>query len=94
MPFDLSNVGSSFCHLMEQCLRAQQFVTLLPYLDDICIFTPTIDTMLDQIKLSIKSLKINTKKCEFFYTSILFWGHVLSAKGISADPEKVEKVKN
>ena len=47
MPFGLSNAGSSFCHLMEQCLGDQQFVTLLLYLDDICIFAPTIDDMLD-----------------------------------------------
>ena len=47
MPFGLSNAGSSFCHLMEQCFGDQQFVTLLLYLDDICIFAPTIDNMLD-----------------------------------------------
>ena len=47
MPFGLSNAGSSFCHLMEQCLGDQQFVTLLLYLDDICIFAPTINDMLD-----------------------------------------------
>ena len=35
IPFRLSNAGSSFCHLMEQCLGDQQFVTLLLYLDDI-----------------------------------------------------------
>ena len=51
MPLILSNVGSSFCHLMEQCLGDQQFVTLLLYLDDICLFAPTIDDMLDQIEL-------------------------------------------
>ena len=38
MPYGLSNAGGSFCHLMEQCLGDQQFVTLLLYLDDICIF--------------------------------------------------------
>ena len=27
MHFGLSNAGSSFCHLMEQCLGDQQFVT-------------------------------------------------------------------
>ena len=47
MPFGLSNAGSSFCCLMEQCLGDQQFVTLLLYLNDICIFATTIDDMLD-----------------------------------------------
>ena len=97
MPFGLSNAGSSFCCLMEQCLGGQQFVTLLLYLDDICIFAPTIDKMLDRIELVFDrlkqfNLKIKPKKCQFFDTSILFLGHILSAKGISANPEKVEKV--
>ena len=43
MLFGLSNAGSSFCDLMEQCFGDQQFVTLLLYLDDICIFAPTIN---------------------------------------------------
>ena len=83
---------------MEQCLGDQQFVTLLLYLDDICIFAPTIDEMLDRIQLvfnRLKSfnLKIKPKKCQFFSTSVLFLGHDLSAEGISANPEKVDKVK-
>ena len=83
---------------MEQCLGDQQFVTLLLYLDDICIFAPTIDEMLDHIQLVFDrlknfNLKIKPKKCQFFSTSILFLGHVLSAEGISANPEKVDKVK-
>ena len=98
MPFGLSNAGSSFCHLMEQCLGDQQFVTLLLYLDDICIFAPTIDEMLDQIQLVFDrlkkfNLKIKPKKCQFFSTSVLFLGRVLLAKGISTNPEKVDKVK-
>ena len=98
MPFGLSNAGSSFCRLMEQCLGDQQFVTLLLYLDDIFIFAPTIDEMLDRIQLVFNrlkqfNLKIKPKKCQFFSTSVLFLGHVLSAEGISANPEKVDKVK-
>ena len=97
MPFGLSNACSSFCHLMEQCLGDQQFVTLLLYLDDICIFAPTIDEMLDRIQLVFDrlkkfNLKIKPKKCQFFSTSVLFLGHVLLAKGISANAEKVDKV--
>ena len=99
MPFGLSNSGSSFCHLMEMCLGDQQFVTLLLYLDDICIFVASIDEMLDRTELVFKwleefNLKIKPKKCHFFQHSIIFLGHVLSAEGISANPEKVKKVKN
>ena len=36
---------------MEMCLGDQQFVTLLLYLDDICVFVASIDEMLDEIKL-------------------------------------------
>ena len=98
MPFRLSNAGSSFCCLMGQCLGDQQFVTLLLYLDDICIFALTIDDMLDRIhqvfnRLKKFNLKIKPKKCQFFSTSVLFLGHILLAKGISANPDKVDKVK-
>ena len=47
MPFGSLNSGSSFCCLMEICLGDQQFVTLLLYLDDICIFAANVDEMLD-----------------------------------------------
>ena len=99
MPFGLSNSGSSFCCLIEMCLGGQQFVTLLLYLDDICIFAASIDKMLDHIELVFKqlegfNLKIKPKKCHFFQHSVIFLRHVLSAEGISANPEKVGKVKN
>ena len=54
MPFGLSNSGSSFCCLMEMCLGDQQFVTLLLYLDDICVFAASIEEMLDHIELVFK----------------------------------------
>ena len=57
MLFGLSNSGSSFCHLMEMCLGDQQFVTLLLYLDDICVFAASIDEMLDWIELVFSRLK-------------------------------------
>ena len=99
MPFGLSNAGSSFCRLMEQCLGDQQFVTLLLYLDDICIFAPDVSAKFDQIELVFSqlkafNLKIKLKKCYFFQASVNFLGHVLSPDGISANPEKVDKVRD
>ena len=62
MPFDLSNAGSSFCRLMEQCLGDQQFVTFLLYLDDILIFAPDVSAMLDQIELVFNQLRLFNRK--------------------------------
>ena len=81
------------------CIGDQQYVTLLFYLDDICIFSTTIDQMIDRIELVFKwlmdfNLKIKPKKSFFFQSSVIFLGHVLSAKGITPNPEKVTKVKD
>ena len=98
MPFRLTNAGVSFCHLMEMCIGNQQYVTLLFYLDDICVFAETADQMLDHIELVFSRLKefhlkIKPKKSYFFQTSVTFLGHILSTKGVSPNPEKVAKVK-
>ena len=95
----LFNSSSSFSCLMEMCLGDKQFVTLLLYLDNICIFAASIDEMLDCIELVFKlleefNLKIKPKKCHFFQHSVIFLWHVLLAEGISANPKNVEKVKN
>ena len=99
MPFGLTNMGMSFCRLMEMCNGDQQYVTLLFYLDDICIFAETADQMLDHIELMFSrlkefNLKIKPKKSHFFQTSISFLGHILSADGISPNLEKVAKIKD
>ena len=99
VPFGLTNAGASFCHLMEMCIGDQQYVTLLFYLDDICIFAETANQMLDHIELVFShlkefNLKIKPKKSYFFQTSVTFLGHILSADGVSPNPEKVSKVKD
>ena len=99
MPFGLTNAGASFCRLMEMCIGDQQYVTLLFYLDDICIFAEMADQMLDRIEFVFShlkefNLKIKPKKSHFFQTSIPFLGHILSADGVSPNPEKVAKIKD
>ena len=99
MPFGLTNMGASFCRLMEMCIGDQQYVTLLFYLDDICIFAETANQMLDRIELVFSclkefNLKIKPKKSHFFQTSVTFLGHILSADGVLPNPEKVTKIKD
>ena len=77
MPFGLTNVGVSFCRLMEMCIGDQQYITLLFYLDDICIFVETADQMLDRIELVFSrlkefNLKIKLKSHIFFKQALPF----------------------
>ena len=97
MPFGLSNVGASFCRLMEMCLGDQQYITLLFYLDNICVFSSMINEMLNRVSLVLGhlkefNLKIKPKKTYFFQQSVVFLGQVLSKDGISPNLEKVSKV--
>ena len=62
---------------MEQCIRDQQSVTHLLYLDDICICAPDVDVMLDQIEMIFAwlenfLLKIKPRKCHFFTQALDF----------------------
>ena len=93
MPFGLSNAGSSYCHLMEQCLGDQQFVTLLLYIDDICIFAPSIEEMLDHINLLFNKLKefhlkIKSKKMSLLWDQCFIPGLCIMIRRNSCKPPK------
>ena len=97
MPFGLTNAGASFCHLMEMCIGDQQYITLLFYLDDICVFAETADQMYSRIQFTFNrlkefNLKIKPKKSFFFQSEVNFLGHILSQRGVSLNPEKVVKI--
>ena len=85
MPFGLSNLGSSFCRLMEMCVGDQQFVTVLLYLDDNMCFEVSMNGMLDRIEIVFRQLKdfkerVKSKKCQFFQCCIVFLEYVLSVE--------------
>ena len=62
-------MNSQGCHLVSlmqlqasvsswKCaLENQQYVTLLFYLDDICVFSKTVDQMLDRVALVFEKIK-------------------------------------
>jgi len=99
LPFGLCNAPATFQRLMERCMGDLNLRDCLIYLDDIIIFSNDINShisRLDQVfsKLASFNLKIKPSKCEFFKTKTTYLGHVVSADGISADPEKTEAVRN
>jgi hypothetical protein len=79
--------------------------TLAPYLrlfvlvffDDILIYSKTYEDHTQHIQLVFDLLakdkwKINLSKCSFAQRQIKYLGHVISEKGVGADPDKVDAV--
>ena len=65
------------------------------YLDDILVYSPDMETHLEHlrklfIKLREADLKLKEVKCNFLNKHIQYLGHIVSEKGITPMPEKLE----
>ena len=45
-------------------------------------------------RLQQHGLKLKASKCDFFKDSVKYLGHIVSAKGVETDPDKLEAVKS
>ena len=99
LPFGLCNAPSTFERLMERVLQGLRWQILLVYLDDVIIFSRTIEEHLERLdlvftKLSQSGLKLKPKKCHLFKQEVVYLGHVVSPVGISTDPSKIEVIRD
>ena len=95
--FGLRNAPAIFCEAMFQIFGHLKFVEC--NVDDIIIFSETVDEHFKHIKIVLKTLqehklKINLEKCQWFCESIKLLGHVVSKTGVEMDPAKVESILN
>lgn len=99
MPFGLCNAPGTFQRLMERIFGAQHFQTLLLYLDDVIVFSSTVDEHLKRLdavlsRLQQEKLKVKFEKCCFFRTEVNYLGHVITEDGVATDPGKLSAVEN
>lgn len=85
--------------LQRRIFGEQQCQSLLLYLDDIVVFSSTVEQHLErlevvQVRLQQEGLKAKLSKCAFSQQEVRYLGHVISDKGVSTDPSKVEVVAN
>ncbi|KAL3692137.1 hypothetical protein R1sor_005788 [Riccia sorocarpa] len=97
MPFGLCNAPSIFMTLMNTVFREELDQFVIIYIDDILIYSKSWEEHLEHIrvvlvKLRANKLYANAGKSEFGLTKVNFLGHIVSAKGISPDPEKVAAI--
>jgi predicted aspartyl protease len=93
----LANAPSHIQRLMDIVLASLLWKCCLVFLDDIIVYSTTFDQHLERLAavfdcLAKADLKMKASKCQLFRESVRFLGHVVSAQGIAADPEKVKTV--
>jgi hypothetical protein len=69
----------------------------MPYIDDIIIYSKTIDEHLEHIKEVFKRLKevgfhLKLRKCEFFMEQMEFLGHTIDREGIRPNKDKIKAI--
>ena len=97
MPFGLCNAPGTFQRLMELVLAGLNWTTCLVYLDDIIIFSRTVEEHLQRLqeileRLKNAGLKLKPSKCHLLRKSVKYLGHVISEHGVETDPEKTASV--
>lgn len=108
MPMGLINAPADFSRAMDAMCR--DMPNALVYVDDITIFSrlhpddrnlgvSTYQAHLNQVRTFLitcrqHGLKLNAEKCCFARTRVAFLGHVISAAGVTPDPDKVARVRS
>lgn len=98
MPQGVTNAPSTFQRLMEKCMSDIHLKEVLVFLDDLIVFSNTLEeheTRLIHVlsRLEEYGLKLSPDKCKFFQTSVCYLGHIVSSDGVKTDPEKVQALK-
>eukprot|EP00172_Hildenbrandia_rubra_P004122 Plantae.Rhodophyta-Hildenbrandia_rubra.ctg7734.p1 GENE.Plantae.Rhodophyta-Hildenbrandia_rubra.ctg7734~~Plantae.Rhodophyta-Hildenbrandia_rubra.ctg7734.p1 ORF type:complete len:459 (+),score=63.54 Plantae.Rhodophyta-Hildenbrandia_rubra.ctg7734:424-1800(+) len=95
MPMGMANAPATFQTLMNDILRKYIDVFCMAHMDDIIIFSKTLEEHRERVAAVLKKWKDNKlhvapHKCEFMKESIEFLGLIITRKGIKVNPAKVK----
>ena len=88
MPFGLTNAPATFQRLMFRIFPSHVGVDILVYLDDILIFSKTLEGLYQTLEYALQAiedaiLKCKSKKCNLFFRTIGYLGHIIGDGGYS-----------
>ena len=83
MPFGLCNAPATFQQLMQNCLGELNLIYCLIYLDDIVVFSQTVEECLHHLcvifdQFREHNLKLKPSKCNIFREEITYLVHQVS----------------
>lgn len=99
MPFGLTNAPTTFMDLMNRVFIPYLDQFVIVFIDNILIYSKSVVEHKKHLRVVLERLRSNQlyakfNKCQFWLNHISFLGHVVSAEGISVDPQKVSVVSN
>ncbi|KAL4017181.1 hypothetical protein IC575_024857 [Cucumis melo] len=99
MPCGLTNALAVFMDLMNRIFHQYLVQFVIMFIDDILVYSVDREAHEEHLRIVLKTLRdkqlyAKFSKCEFWLEQIVFFGHVVSTKGVSVDPQKVEAVVN
>ncbi|GBG88710.1 hypothetical protein CBR_g48239 [Chara braunii] len=99
MPFGLTNAPSTFQHCMNDLFRLCLDRFVVVYLNDILIFSKTLQEHQGHLRQVLEKLreanfKINAEKCEWAKTQVLYLGHVLDGNDIKPEDSKIATIRD
>ncbi|KAK1682214.1 hypothetical protein QYE76_043062 [Lolium multiflorum] len=97
MPFGLKNAGATYQRMMQKCLATQIGKNVQVYIDDVVITSKKGSTLIEDLKETFDNLdkfclKLNPTKCSFGVTAGELLGFLVSARGIEANPKKIQGI--
>jgi hypothetical protein len=97
MPFGLKNAGATYQQMMQNCLGSQIGRNIQVYINDVVITTRKEESLISDLvetfdNLNRYKLKLNPTKCSFGVSAWQLLGFLVLARGIEANPEKIQAV--
>jgi hypothetical protein len=79
---------------MNQVLQPFLRSFVLVFLDDILIYSPTLESHADHLAQVLETLRnhklyLKASKCTFAQDNLEYLGHIISSKGVSTYPSKI-----
>ena len=98
-PYGLCNAGATYQRMIDLSLSGLSTTRVLAYLDDIVIFSRTIDSHYHQLHEVLECLRkhnitLNLSKCSFAMNRVDFLGYTLSAAGVQPQERLTEAIRN